>query len=146
MKFKRIQREFRSALSPISLGMDIRPEFKTYRRNWEHITCLKKRQYLLQRKKVVCLRRPSLGWYPSRSANFYFSDINLNPDKIYLLINPEWNPSIWTNRKYSILYLKVPKDRKEETYKKLSCNGFWYSSSKNRWYTRIRRKWRKDHT
>lgn len=131
-----------TALSKVSLGMYVTPKYTTYKRNGMSIRRMKHMR-TGKSKYSGCILQPTLGWFPNRSGNFVFADPTIDPSWIHEFINQMWNPSVWALKKSKLVVLRVPKDRAEDTFKKLNANRFWFDTKDNRWHHRVRRRWRK---
>lgn len=130
-----------SILSAASLGGEARVEKKTYTRNKIHVTQLSGQRSDRNKRFRVCVIPWAQKWHPSKTANFVFDDHTADPEFLFKLAQPEWNPSVWVRRndKKKRLAIRVPKDRSKELWVKLYRQGFWYSPATNRWYVRKRR-------
>lgn len=134
-----------SVLSDASLSLDPSDPLrgrgigKVYRRNGVTVERLSAPRTDRSQRYPEMLVPPALGWFPSTSSNFIFGDENIKAEKIFKLVPQIYNPSVWTSSFHDgVLVLRVPKDRKQQTWDRLYSEGYWYHGAKNMWFKRKR--------
>jgi len=80
---------------------------------------------------------PTLGWYPSKSSSFSFKG-DYDADYLLDLLPIDWNPAIWINPWNKLYTIRVPKDRKDEVFKRLYWKKFWFNTKKYWWEPQYR--------
>ncbi len=88
----------------------------------------------------VVLLPPIKGWFPSAMSNFVMGFQDKSPQWIINLVPKFFNPAVWMSRHHEDHFvLRVPRDRAEETYRRLYVKGLWWNGKNNMWFRRRKR-------
>lgn len=78
---------------------------------------------------------PLLGWYASKMSAFCFGIPldEIDADWYLTLVPRVFNPSMWLNKRKKFYTLRVPRNRKEETRRRLYRKGFVFDTKIYLW-------------